>query len=166
MTTPAQPKAVTSTAVVYEAVCELHRQAQIATRETVAQLTGLKLTIVDDRLGVLVDDEKLKRVLRGVYVPVTQHPPARSISKRVLADGCVEIEVGDEVLLLTPAEDRSLAMLQAGAATQAIAVQTGQQMAMMATELAARVKRLEQQNVALHQALAQKPGPQMELLPG
>lgn len=121
MTAPAP----TSTQRIYDAVCELHALEQVATRETVAELTGLKLSIVDDRLRALMADEKIRRVLRGVYVPVEVHPPARSISKTVLTDGTVKIEIGDEVLTLTPREDRALAMLQAGAAMQVLGIATG-----------------------------------------
>lgn len=121
--------APTSTQRIYDAVCELHALEQVATRETVAELTGLKLSIVDDRLRALMDDEKIRRVLRGVYVPVEVHPPARSISKTVLTDGTVKIEIGDEVLTLTPREDRALAMLQAGAVMQVLGIATGKAVA-------------------------------------
>ena len=121
MTAPAP----TSTQRIYDAVCELHALEQVATRETVAELTGLKLAIVDDRLRALMDDGRVKRVLRGVYVPVEVHPPARSISKTVLTDGTVKIEIGDEVLTLTPREGRALAMLQAGAVMQVLGIATG-----------------------------------------
>lgn len=126
---------VTSTQRVYDAVIDLHQLEQIATRETVAELTGLKLAIVDDRLRALVDDERLKRVLRGVYVPVETHPPARDISKTILSDGSVKIEIGDEVLTLTPREDRMLASLMAGTSAQAIAIQTGHTMAQLSSDL-------------------------------
>lgn len=117
--------ALTSTQRIFDAVCELHALEQVATRETVAELTGLKLAIVDDRLRDLKDDGRVRRVLRGVYVPVEAHPPARSISKTVLTDGTVKIEIGDEVLTLTPREDRALAMLQAGAVMQVLGIATG-----------------------------------------
>ncbi|WP_406622493.1 hypothetical protein [Acidovorax sp. SDU_ACID1] len=110
--------APTSTQRVYDAVCELHALEQVATREIVAELTGLKMSIIDDRMRALVNDGRLKRVLRGVFVPVEIHPPARCISKTVLSDGSVKLEIGDEVLTLTPREDRALALLQVGAAMQ------------------------------------------------
>ena len=122
-TTSAAP-AITSTQRIFDAVRDLREVDQIATRETVAELTGLKLAIVDDRLRALMDDGRVKRVLRGVYVPVEVHPPARSISKTVLTDGTVKIEIGDEVLTLTPREDRALAMLQAGAVMQVLGIAT------------------------------------------
>ena len=60
-------KPIPSTERIFQAVRELRAMDQIATRETVAELTGLKMTVVDDRLRALVDDGKLKRLLRGVY---------------------------------------------------------------------------------------------------
>jgi hypothetical protein len=143
---------VTSTERVYEAVRELRAQEQIATRETVADLTGLKLQIVDDRLRTLVDDGRLKRLLRGIYEMVEIYPPTRAISKTVLSNGWVKYEMGDEVFTLSPTEDRVLAMLTAGAATQAAAIESGRQHLFLATELAARLEKLQQEMKALRAA--------------
>lgn len=133
----AQP--ITSTQRVYEAVRELRAGEQIATRETVAELSGLKLSVVDDRLRTLVDDGQLKRLLRGVYELVETFPPSRAISKTIMTDGFVKIEIGDDVLTLTPTEDRALALLQAGAAAQVMALETGRAHLFLATELTAKV---------------------------
>ena len=138
-----------TTALVLEAVQDLHNQEQIVTRETLAELTGLKLTVIDDRLGTLTDDGMLLRVQRGVYVPAPQHPPARPMSKTVMPDGMVKIEIGDEVLTLTPREDRALANLMAGAAAQAVAIETGRNTAILAAELAEQVKQLRRKVDAL-----------------
>ena len=138
-----------TTALVLEAVQDLHAQEQIVTRETLAELTGLKLSVIDDRLGTLADDGAILRVQRGVYVPAPQHPPARPMSKTVMPDGMVKIEIGDEVLTLTPREDRALANLMAGAAAQAAAIETGRNTAILAAELSEQVKHLRRQVAAL-----------------
>lgn len=138
-----------TTALVLEAVQDLHNQEQIVTRETLAELTGLKLTVIDDRLGTLTDDGMLLRVQRGVYVPAVQHPAARPMSKTVMPDGMVKIEIGDEVLSLTPREDRALANLMAGAAAQAAAIETGRNAAVLAAELGEEVKQLRRKVAAL-----------------
>lgn len=138
-----------TTALVLEAVQDLHAQEQIVTRETLAELTGLKLTVIDDRLGTLADDGAILRVQRGVYVPAPRHPPARPMSKTVMPDGMVKIEIGDEVLSLTPREDRALANLMAGAAAQAAAIETGRNTAILAAELAEQVKLLRRKVDAL-----------------
>ncbi|WP_431106641.1 hypothetical protein [Variovorax paradoxus] len=138
-----------TTALVLEAVQDLHAQEQIVTRETLAELTGLKLSVIDDRLGNLIDDGAILRVQRGVYVPAPQHPPARPMSKTVMPDGMVKIEIGDEVLTLTPREDRALANLMAGAAAQAVAIETGRNTAILAAELSEQVKQLRRHVAAL-----------------
>lgn len=136
-------KPVSSKAVILEAIQDLHAQEQIVTRETLVQVTGLKLTVIDDRLGVLVDDEKILRVQRGVFVPAPQHPPARPMSKTLMPDGMVKIEIGDEVMTLTPREDRALASLQAGVAVQFASVELGHNTALLAADIAGRVRQLE-----------------------
>lgn len=50
---------------VYDAVQELRELGQEATRHTVAQLTGLKMSVVDDRLRTLADEGRLRRLVRG-----------------------------------------------------------------------------------------------------
>lgn len=133
-------KPITSTDRIYDAVKELRSLEQIATRETVAELTGLKLSVVDDRLRTLVDDGKLKRLLRGVYELVETYPETRVISKTVLPGGYVKWDIGNEVLTLTPAEDRTMAQMSIGAAGQAIMIQSTNQHLYLAAELAAKVE--------------------------
>ena len=79
-----KPK-ITSTQRIYEAVRELRQLEQTATRESVADLTGLPLSIVDDRLRALVDDGKLKRLLRGIYDLVEHFAPPRPMSCALLS---------------------------------------------------------------------------------
>ena len=138
-------KPVTSTDRIYDAVRDLRSLEQIATRETVAELTGLKLSVVDDRLRALVDDGRLKRLLRGIYELVEAYPASRAISKTIVGNGYVKIEIGDQLLTLTPSEDRDLAMLQAGAAGQAILINSTTQHLYLATELAAKLEKLERE---------------------
>ena len=112
---PGMSTASTTTAI-YEAAQELHAMGTEITRHTIAELTQLPTVVVDDRLRALAEDGRIKRLVRGVYAVVKQYPPTRPMSKTVLADGFVKIEIGDEVLTLTPREDRVLAVLMAGAA--------------------------------------------------
>lgn len=132
-----------STQVVLEALKDLYAQEQIATRETLAQVTGLTLSVVDDRVRALIDDGLAVRVQRGVFVPAETHPPARVISKMLLPDGTVKIDIGDQVLTLTPKEDRMLSQLMAGVVMQTAAIETGHQAALANGELSTRMNRLE-----------------------
>ncbi|MFG5777968.1 hypothetical protein ACFIQF_12915 [Comamonas sp. J-3] len=133
----------TSTERVYDAIVELYNLGQRSTRHTVQELTGLPLTKVDDRIKALAERERIKRFLKGEYVPVEVHPPARAISKTILAGGLVKVEIGDEVLTLTPTEDRMLATLMAGAATQAGQIETNRAVSEMASTMLAKVEALE-----------------------
>ena len=139
MTTAEQRASKSSTSIVLEAVRDLHAQEQVVTRETLAQVTGLKMTVIDDRIGVLVDDGQVVRVRRGVYVPAVVHAPSRPMSKTVLPDGTIKIEIGDELLTLTPREDRTLALLQAGVAVQYASIESGHQFSAFVAEISRRL---------------------------
>lgn len=128
---------------IFDAVQDMHNQEQMVTREALQEVTGLKLTIIDDRLSTLVDNGELIRKKRGVFVPAVQHPPARPISKTVMPDGTVKIEIGDDVLTLTPREDRLLAGVQAGAALQFIGVGTEQDVVQVVADLRIRMREME-----------------------
>lgn len=138
-----------STAIVMEAVEELHSKEQIVTRETLADFTDLKLTIIDDRIGVLIEDGQVHRVGRGVFVPAKRFPAARAISHTHLPDGWAKIEVGDEMMTLTPRETRMLGAMLQGAAMEATAIESGHTTAALAAELAERVRKLEREVRAL-----------------
>ena len=134
---------VPSTEKVYQAVRELRNADQIATRETVAELTGLKLSVVDDRLRHLVNVGHLRRLIRGVYEVKTQFWPPRQISKTVLPDGLTQIEIGDMCVELTPQEVRRLSALLAGDLYSAMVIHSTNQHLFLANELASRVEALE-----------------------
>ena len=61
---------------IFEAIQGMQVREQIVTRETLAEMTGLKQSIIDDRLAHLVDNGRIHRVQRGVFVPAVQHRPA------------------------------------------------------------------------------------------
>lgn len=134
-----------STQIILEAVQDLHAQEQVVTRETLHALTELKLSVIDDRVGALIDDGLVVRVQRGVYVPAETHPPARVISKTLLPDGTSKIDIGDQVLTLTPKEDRMLAQLLAGVAMQTAAIEVGRQAGLQAGELSGRLNKIERE---------------------
>ena len=143
---------------ILDAVHDLHNTEQMVTREALRELTGLSLTIIDDRLATLVDDGDLIRKSRGVFLPAVLHPPARPISKTVMPDGLVKIEIGDEVLTLTPREDRTLAGVQAGAALQFLGIDTEQSVIQALANLRLKVHELERSSKS--KAKAPSPAPE------
>ena len=134
-TTPTKPNAE----IVLSAVQDLFAREQIVTRETLAELTGLKLTTIDDRLGYLVDNGRIRRVQRGVFVPLEQHKPARPISRTLCPDGTTVLEVGDTVMILSPRESRMIGELMAGSSQQYAAIEIGHEAARLNAVLSAQV---------------------------
>lgn len=131
---------------ILEAIEDLVNQEQIVTRETLSQLTGLKLSIVDDRLSYLVDSGQIIRVQRGVFIPTPKHRPARLMSKMVLPDGTVKIEIGDDqILTLTPREARHLGNLMVAEAMQYANIELGHNMAILQSEISGQVRKLTRQ---------------------
>lgn len=129
---------------VLEEVIDLHAREQIVTREILADFTGRKLAIIDEALRTLVNEERVARVQRGVYVPVVQHPEARLVTVTGLPDGTVKLEVGDDhVLTLTPREARSVGVTLGGYAAQAASIEAGHQAALIASAFNNRLNKLE-----------------------
>lgn len=131
---------------ILEAIEDLHNQEQIVTRTTLADLTGLQLSIIDDRLSYLVDSSQIIRVQRGVFIPAPKHRPSRIMCKMVLPDGTVKIEIGDdEVLTLTPREARNLGNLMVAEAMQYANIEMGHHMAILQSEISGQVRKLSKQ---------------------
>lgn len=131
----------TYTEQILDAIKDLHAQEQIATRETLADLTGLKQKVIDDAVSCLIDSGLVHRVQRGVFVPAPEHRPARLISITKLPCGIVKLEIGDDnVVTLTPREARNVATLMVGDAMQFSTIELGHQAAHMASELSLQLK--------------------------
>lgn len=131
--------------IVFEAIQDLFAREQIVTRETLAELTGLKLTTVDDRLGYLLDNGRIRRVQRGVFVPLEQHKPARPISRTLCPDGTTVLEVGDTVMILSPRESRMIGELMAGSSQQYAAIEIGHEAARLNAVLSAQISEVRRE---------------------
>lgn len=143
--------------LVLEAIQDLHAQEQIVTRETLAELLPLKLTVIDDRLAYLVDSGQIHRVQRGVFVPAPQHRAARIISKYILPGGSVKIEIGDDhVLTLTPREARMLGNLMMADSLQYSNIELGHHQAVMGSEFGTQLRELQRKMADLNDAFRAK----------
>lgn len=129
--------------VVLDAVLDLHATEQVITRQTVADASGLKMSVVDEHLQKLVSDELIRRVERGVFVPVEVAPPARAVSVTQIPGGCVKLEVGDMCLDLWPREARAIASLLSGYAQAFHATQLTASLGEFTSHMAHRMRRLE-----------------------
>ena len=137
---------------VYQSVRDLHAVGRAATRETVAEMCRLPLLVVDEQLRALHKAGQVVRVLRGHYEPALAFDPPRPVSKTILADGSTKIEIGDDVLTLSPAEDRALGLVMVGSAGVAVLAESSRQHLVMATSMMGCQERQER----LLQSLADK----------
>lgn len=138
-----EPRRISTTELVFDAIVELHALEQIITREGLAGHLNLKLSIIDDKLKSLANDGLIARIQRGVYAPVEKYPPTRPISHTELPDGTVVLDVGDDVLKLTPREARTLAVMLGARAIQASQINLSDQVGMMVAEISQRIRILE-----------------------
>ena len=136
---------------VYGAIVDLHNHEQIVTRQSLQTATGLKLSIIDDRLSKLTEDGFIYRAERGVFVPAIQHPVSRVISKTVLPDGAIVIDIGDEVLTLTPREAMNLGKLLMGDAMALAGVEMGHQFTQLNGMLSRQILQIQRQVASLEQ---------------
>ncbi|RMX08510.1 hypothetical protein D8I35_05385 [Corticibacter populi] len=148
---------ISSTQRVYDAVRDLREADQIATRETVAEASSLKLSIVDDRLRSLVDDGRLKRLIRGVYELVEVFPEPRALSCTIQSDGWIKVELGDELLTMTPSEARRLARALGGFVEDVRVIESTKAHLLVATELAASVEAQAREIKALRKHIRTQP---------
>ena len=139
MTDTATKPTKSNAEIVLSAVQDLFAREQIVTREILSELTGLKLTTIDDRLAHHVDTGKIRRVQRGVFVPLEQHRPARPISRTLCPDGTTVLEVGDTVMILSPRESRMIGELMAGSSQQYAAIEIGHEAARLNAVLQAQI---------------------------
>ncbi len=114
---------------VLEAIQDLHNLEQIVTRENLSSSLAMPMSVIDASLAYLVDCGHIVRIQRGVFRPSVAHSPARMISQSELSDGCVLIEIGDDIsLTLTPKEARIIGTMLQGRAIQYAQIESGQAM--------------------------------------
>lgn len=109
--------------LILDTIMDLHAKEQVVTRELLVELTGLKMTVIDDHVGRMVEEEKIRRVKAGVFVPLGAHRPARPITRSILQDGTSVLEIGDKVEIMSPREARMLGEIFGGAGMQYASIQ-------------------------------------------
>jgi hypothetical protein len=143
---------------VLDAIQTLVDMQQTASRDAIIEVSGLPATSVDGCLRRLRDIGRVTSPIRGVFLPVAIHREARPISHTLLPDGMSKLEVGDELLELTPRERQMLGCIIAPSSLQysaiSLAEEIREQQAFIrmserehaASELQMRKKKQSQQN--------------------
>ena len=141
-------EAVPTLTQVFEAIRQIHDAGGEPTRERIHQITGLKLSTVDDRIKVL-RGEGMIAMAKQCYRPVHAHAPARDVIIAHLNNGMTMLEVGPYVLHLVPAEAHRVAQGLAGKAMEYTALERFQELQGQLLEEAARRRELEREVKAL-----------------
>ena len=97
MTTPSNSQ------IVYECIVDLANIAKPASRIKISQITGLKLSLVDDHVKTLKNAGRIETVVSGVFVPV-ENVKSMPVSVTHANPGRVKIEVGDDCIELSTRE--------------------------------------------------------------
>ena len=134
-----------SAQMVWDAILELHNGEKRINRQSIAALTGLRPTIVDDHVERLRDAGKLARAGKGDLDLLETFPLPRPISKTELANGLVKIEVGDVCLDLSPKEMRMLYRACAGHARDMHEIDEANKAVILCHELAREIADLRRQ---------------------
>ncbi len=135
---PAEKRASVSADRVLQVIAEINAAGRVASRQTVAELLEVTVGRVDEHCKRLIEAGSIRRVLPGVYEPVEVMPPPRAVSVTRLAGSWVKIEVGDDLLTITPEEERQLAMSIKGAAEQFQVLAAGRDLADQVADLRRR----------------------------
>lgn len=141
-------EAVPTLTQVFEAIRQIHDAGGEPTRERIHQITGLKLSTVDDRIKVL-RGEGMIAMAKQCYRPVHTHAPARDVIIGHLNNGMTMLEVGSCVLHLVPAEAHQVAQGLAGKAMEYTALERFQELQGQLLEEVAKRRALEREVKAL-----------------
>ncbi|MDP3521414.1 MAG: hypothetical protein Q8S02_12415 [Hydrogenophaga sp.] len=99
---------------ILQAIIDLNEHCQLTSRKRIAEVTGLKMTIVDDTLTRLRETGVVRLAGHAHYEAVDQTPD-RPVSTTSLPHGRMKLEIGDDVIAdLTPREALALAKQLAG----------------------------------------------------
>lgn len=162
MMSTTEPQQKSTAQVIWDAITDLYSQDQVVTREVLAEVTGYKMTIVDDHVGRMVDNEQLRRVRAGVFVPIPRYDPPRPVYGSMTTDGFFVLEVGDKSVIMQPREARQAGALLAGQFAQFSNIQSGHEAGVVVAEVYAKMRRLERELAALK--AKQEPQAQLDLL--
>lgn len=134
---------------VWDAIVDLANEERHVTRKVLCEVTGLKAKIVDDHVERLILNNRLRRLGYGVLEVVEQFPPPRPISKTVMPNGIVKLEIDDVLVELTPKEVRTLAGMFGGEMNSLLDIESSSHYLVRVAELANQVRELQRVVTAL-----------------
>ena len=108
----------TNSETIFQTIVDLRGVNRVATRQVIAELTNLKMSIVDDHIKRMKDDGRIRMVVNGVFEPVEADKEDRAVSATFMPNGRVKLEIGDNVLDLSMREGRMAGLALGGIGLQ------------------------------------------------
>ncbi|MNK90298.1 hypothetical protein D3C87_1103440 [compost metagenome] len=137
-----------------QTIGEIHESGRVASRQTIAAVLNVPLSKVDEHIKRLLEAGAVRRLMPGVFEPVEVMPDARAVSVTRLRGGWVKYEVGDEMMTITPEEERMLAMSVKGAADQFHALAAGRDLADQIADMRRRTSEMADREAAAQDRIA------------
>ena len=139
--------------LIWDTILELRNSERRINRRALADITGLKPGIVDDHVERWIEKDQLRRAGSGELEVIEHFPATRPISKTTLPNGIVKLEIGSDLVELTPAEARTLARDLAGHAQELAQVDAANRSMIFAHELARELKDARREIKALREIM-------------
>ena len=137
--------------LIWDTILELRNSERRINRRALADITGLKPGIVDDHVERWIEKDQLRRAGNGELEVIEQFPASRPVSVTGLRSGLVKLEVGSDLLELTPTEARDVARWFAGFLHELAQTDPANRAVVLAHELARELKDARREIKALRE---------------
>lgn len=154
-TDPPEKRVALTPARVLQLIAEIHESGRIATRQAVADILDVPVVRVDEHIKKLIEAGSIRRILPGVFEPVEVMPAPRAVSVTRMQGSWITIELGNDLIKITPEEERQLAMSIKGAADQFHALAAGRDLADQIAELRRRTTEMAEREATAQSRIAE-----------
>ena len=137
--------------LIWATILELRNTDRRINRRALADLTGLKPGVIDDHVERWIEKDQLRRAGNGELEVIEQFPASRPVSVTGLRSGLVKLEVGSDLLELTPTEARDVARWFAGFLHELAQTDPANRAVILAHELARELKDARREIKALRE---------------
>ena len=137
--------------LIWQTILELRNTERRINRRALADLTGLKPGIVDDHVERWIEKDQLRRAGNGELEVIEQFPASRPVSVTGLRSGLVKLEIGSDLLELTPTEARDVARWFHGFLHELAQADSANRAVVLAHELARELKEARREIKALRE---------------
>ena len=137
--------------LIWDTIIELRNSERRINRRALADLTGLKPGVVDDHVERWIEKDQLRRAGNGELEVIEQFPASRPVSVTGLRSGLVKLEIGSDLLELTPTEARDVARWFHGFLHELAQADSANRAVVLAHELARELKEARREIKALRE---------------